>query len=123
MLEFLYTIKATREAMLTEGPTAEEADAGRHARLTVSLPGRVSRQQNRGTLDGIGGLCGSDGGQFMDGSYGIRDSCRYSDPFRSSTLLQSKSGASVNTSSARAGSMIQLSAAISASSWPGPQPE
>ena len=58
----------------------------------------------------------------MDGSYGIRDNVRYSGPFRSSTLLHSKSGALVNTSSTRAGSMIQMSAAISASSWPGPQP-
>ena len=60
--------------------------------------------------------------QFIEGSYGIRESRAYSGPFRWSTRLQSRSGTSVNTSSSRAGSVIQLSAAISASSCPGPQP-
>lgn len=54
--------------------------------------------------------------QLVDGSYGMRDSRRYSGPFRCSTRLQSRSGLSVNTSSSRAGSTIQLSVAISASS-------
>jgi hypothetical protein len=63
------------------------------------------------------------GGQFIEGSYGIPDNFRYSGPFRANTLLQSASGASVNTSSTSAGSVSQASASSSASSWPGAHPE
>lgn len=56
------------------------------------------------------------GTQFMEGSYGMRERRWYSGPFRSRTRLQRRSGLSVKASSARAGSTIQLSSLISASS-------
>ena len=61
--------------------------------------------------------------QFCDGSAGMRAISAYWPPFRASTSLHSVAGSSGNSSAGSGASTIHESISISASSWPGPQPE
>lgn len=58
MLEFLYTLQATREAMLTEGPTAEEAS------ILTQHATYIERLAERGVVELAGRTQNSDETSF-----------------------------------------------------------